>query len=86
LTQLPSEAAAEQVLQPPVQAFSQQTPSTQNLLAHWPLQLQAAPSAPGVSLATQASAVLSVVPPSTLALPSVGLSFPPSTLGGFVFL
>jgi hypothetical protein len=80
LRHVPGEPAAEQVKQPPAQALSQQTFSTQNPLLHWALQPQVAPWACGVPLARQASGD---PPPSVLELPSGAPSRdePPSLFG-----
>ena len=52
--------AFEQAMQRPLQALSQQRPSTQKLLVHWPAAVQGAPFACGV---TQCPAGLQKMPP-----------------------
>ena len=68
--QVPSELSSEQVMQVPVHALSQQTPSTQNPLLHWVSQEQARPGS------------LFRVPSSVHILDASAASvFPPSLIG-----
>jgi len=69
--------APAHVLHDSVQAVLQHTPSTQKLLAHWPLQVHGALTEPFVSTSAHAPSVVEVsAPPSTCppdpAPPSVG--------------
>jgi hypothetical protein len=48
--QVPSAEASAQLRQAPWQASSQQTPSTQKLLAHWPAAVHGCPVAFGPQL------------------------------------
>jgi hypothetical protein len=76
LVQVPTRPGAAQVLQPPVQAVEQQTPSAQKPLMHWQPPVQGAPFPCGEPFGTHAAPEPSVEARSELA-PST----PPSLLG-----
>ena len=80
--QMPGDEASEQVRQVPVQALSQQTPSTQKPLLHWPSHEQAKPRSLFLTLSsvhmTRMSAASSASGASVLLASAGFTSGPPS--------